>query len=188
VGTRLTRLARAGRITEKPPFWGCVAIALAVRGGVRARQAALRGSVGYVVAAFVAKHQCQAVRLPTSTSRCWQGPPNRSAHIVLSVGSHRVGPRLYLRRGSGVAPAGNSAHGCHSRSPLVPDSEQEASRERRVRRGCDRAGRGIRHVEVVANGQAFHRRHRQAPLMVIAVDPVVAGRYHNAVGGAAFLR
>ncbi len=54
MGTRLTRLARAGRIAEQPPFWGCVAIALAVGGGVRARQAALRGSVGYVVASFVA--------------------------------------------------------------------------------------------------------------------------------------
>jgi undecaprenyl-diphosphatase len=54
VGTFLTRLARAGRIAEQPPFWGCVATALTVRGGVRGRQAALRGSAGYIVAAFVA--------------------------------------------------------------------------------------------------------------------------------------
>ena len=54
MGTFLTRLARVGRITEQPPFWGGIATALAVKGGERGRQAALRGSVCYVVAAFVA--------------------------------------------------------------------------------------------------------------------------------------
>jgi hypothetical protein len=54
VATLLTRLARVARIVEQPPFWGGVATALAVKGGTRGRQAALRGSVCYVVAAFIA--------------------------------------------------------------------------------------------------------------------------------------
>jgi undecaprenyl-diphosphatase len=54
VGTLLTQLARVGRITEQPLFWGVVATALAAKGGARGQQAALRGSVCYLVAAFVA--------------------------------------------------------------------------------------------------------------------------------------
>jgi membrane-associated phospholipid phosphatase len=54
VATFLTRLARVARIVEQPPFWGGVATALAVRGGTRGRQVALRGSVCYVAAAFIA--------------------------------------------------------------------------------------------------------------------------------------
>ncbi len=54
MGTCLTRLARVGRIAEQPLFWGCVATALTIRHGVRGRQAALRGSAGYIVASFVA--------------------------------------------------------------------------------------------------------------------------------------
>ncbi len=49
-----TQLARVGRILEQPLFWGAVATALAVKGGTRGQQAALRGSVCYLVAAFVA--------------------------------------------------------------------------------------------------------------------------------------
>ncbi|MGH3684456.1 MAG: phosphatase PAP2 family protein [Pseudonocardiaceae bacterium] len=52
--TPLTWLARAARIVEQPPFWGGVATALAVKGGTKGRQAALRGSVCYVVAALIA--------------------------------------------------------------------------------------------------------------------------------------
>lgn len=54
MATFLARLAGAARIVEQPPFWGGVATALAVKGGARGRQAALRGSVCYVVAAFIA--------------------------------------------------------------------------------------------------------------------------------------
>jgi undecaprenyl-diphosphatase len=54
VATHLTWLARAARIVEQPPFWGAVATALAVKGGRGDRQAALRGSVCYLVAAFIA--------------------------------------------------------------------------------------------------------------------------------------
>jgi membrane-associated phospholipid phosphatase len=54
VATVLTRLARVARIVEQPPFWGGVATALAVKGGTRGQQVALRGSVCYVVAAFIA--------------------------------------------------------------------------------------------------------------------------------------
>lgn len=54
VATLLTRLARVARIVEQPPFWGGVAAALAIKGGTRGRQVALRGSVCYVVAAFIA--------------------------------------------------------------------------------------------------------------------------------------
>jgi len=58
VATLLTRLACgariAERIAEQPLFWGGVATALAVKGGTRGRQVALRGSVCYVVAAFIA--------------------------------------------------------------------------------------------------------------------------------------
>ncbi|MGH3896649.1 MAG: phosphatase PAP2 family protein [Pseudonocardiaceae bacterium] len=54
MATPLTRLARIARIVEQPPFWGGVATALAVKGGTRGRQVALRGSVCYVVAAFIA--------------------------------------------------------------------------------------------------------------------------------------
>ena len=58
MATVLTRLARgariAERIAEQPLFWGGVATALAVKGGARGRQVALRGSVCYVVAAFIA--------------------------------------------------------------------------------------------------------------------------------------
>lgn len=54
MATRLTWLARAGRLLEQPPFWAAVATALAVKGGTRGQQAALRGSVCYLVAAFVA--------------------------------------------------------------------------------------------------------------------------------------
>jgi len=49
-----TQLARVGRILEQPLFWGAVATALTVKGGTRGQQAALRGSVYYLVAAFVA--------------------------------------------------------------------------------------------------------------------------------------
>jgi membrane-associated phospholipid phosphatase len=54
VTTLLTWLARAGRILEQPLFWGGVATTLAVKGGTSGRQAARRGSAGYLVAAFVA--------------------------------------------------------------------------------------------------------------------------------------
>ncbi|MDQ4010516.1 MAG: phosphatase PAP2 family protein [Actinomycetota bacterium] len=54
MATVLTRLALAARILEQPPFWGGVATALAVKGGTRGQQVALRGSVCYVVAAFIA--------------------------------------------------------------------------------------------------------------------------------------
>jgi membrane-associated phospholipid phosphatase len=54
VATFLTRLARVARIVEQPPFWGGVATALAVKGGTRGQQVALRGSVCYIVAAFIA--------------------------------------------------------------------------------------------------------------------------------------
>ncbi|MBV8997113.1 MAG: phosphatase PAP2 family protein [Pseudonocardiales bacterium] len=50
----VTELARAGWMLEQPLFWGSVATALAGRGGARGRQAALRGSVCYLVAAFIA--------------------------------------------------------------------------------------------------------------------------------------
>jgi membrane-associated phospholipid phosphatase len=50
----VTWLARAGWILEQPLFWGTVATALAGKGGARGRQAALRGSVCYLVAAFIA--------------------------------------------------------------------------------------------------------------------------------------
>ena len=49
-----TVLGRVARIVEQPPFWGGVATALAVKGGTRGRQVAMRGSVCYVVAAFIA--------------------------------------------------------------------------------------------------------------------------------------
>ena len=54
MATRLTWLARAGWLLEQPLFWGSVATALAVKGGTRGRHAALRGSVCYLVAAFIA--------------------------------------------------------------------------------------------------------------------------------------
>ena len=54
MATVLTRLAFVARIVEQPPFWGGVAAALAVKGGTRGQQVALRGSVCYVVAAFIA--------------------------------------------------------------------------------------------------------------------------------------
>lgn len=54
MATVLTRLARVARIVEHPPFWGGVATALAVKGGTRGQQVALRGSVCYVIAAFIA--------------------------------------------------------------------------------------------------------------------------------------
>ena len=54
MATLLTQLARVARVVEQPPFWGVVATALAVKGGTRGRHAALRGSVCYVVAAFIA--------------------------------------------------------------------------------------------------------------------------------------
>jgi hypothetical protein len=47
-----TVLTRAARILEQPPFWGGVATAIAVKGGTRGQQVALRGSVCYIVAAF----------------------------------------------------------------------------------------------------------------------------------------
>ena len=50
----ITWLARAGWMLEQPLFWGSVATALAGRGETRGRQAALRGSVCYLVAAFIA--------------------------------------------------------------------------------------------------------------------------------------
>jgi membrane-associated phospholipid phosphatase len=54
VAMPVTWLARAGWMLEQPLFWGSVATALAGRGGTRGRQAALRGSVYYVVAAVIA--------------------------------------------------------------------------------------------------------------------------------------
>lgn len=54
MATPLTWLARAGRILEQPLLWGAVATALAVKGGTRSRQAVLRGSVCYLIAAFIA--------------------------------------------------------------------------------------------------------------------------------------
>jgi membrane-associated phospholipid phosphatase len=57
-GRRVARLvtwtARAGWVLEQPLFWGAVATALAGRGGARGRQAALRGSACYLVAAVIA--------------------------------------------------------------------------------------------------------------------------------------
>jgi membrane-associated phospholipid phosphatase len=50
----VTGLARAGWMLEQPLFWGAVATALARRGEARGRQAALRGSVCYLIAAFIA--------------------------------------------------------------------------------------------------------------------------------------
>jgi undecaprenyl-diphosphatase len=77
VGTFFTWLTRAGRITEQPPFWGGVATALAVKGGVRGRQAALRGSVSYLVAAFVANIVCKPFvrrRRPQGADKSRIGP------------------------------------------------------------------------------------------------------------------
>jgi len=54
VATLLTRLACVARVVEQPPFGGGVATVLAVKGGARGRQVALRSSVCYVVAAFIA--------------------------------------------------------------------------------------------------------------------------------------
>ncbi len=54
MATLPTWLARAAWIAEQPLIWGGVASALAVKGGVGGRQAALRGSVCYLVAAFIA--------------------------------------------------------------------------------------------------------------------------------------
>jgi membrane-associated phospholipid phosphatase len=54
VATWLSWPARAGWLLEQPPFWGSVATALAVKGGTSGRHAALRGSVCYLVAAFIA--------------------------------------------------------------------------------------------------------------------------------------
>ena len=51
---RVTWMARAGWMLEQPLFWGAVATALASRSRARDRQAALRGSVGYLIAAFIA--------------------------------------------------------------------------------------------------------------------------------------
>jgi undecaprenyl-diphosphatase len=50
----VTWLARAGWMLEQPLFWGAVATALAGRGGIRGRHAALRGSGCYLVAAVIA--------------------------------------------------------------------------------------------------------------------------------------
>ena len=50
----VTWLARVGWLLEQPLFWGAVASALAGRGGTRGRHAAVRGSVCYLVAAFIA--------------------------------------------------------------------------------------------------------------------------------------
>jgi membrane-associated phospholipid phosphatase len=54
VATLSSWLARAAWITEQPPIWGGVATLLAVKGGATGQQAALRGSVCYLVAAFIA--------------------------------------------------------------------------------------------------------------------------------------
>jgi membrane-associated phospholipid phosphatase len=54
VATLSPWLARAAWIAEQPPIWGGVATALAAKGGATGQQAALRGSVCYLVAAFIA--------------------------------------------------------------------------------------------------------------------------------------
>ena len=50
----VTWLARVGWMLEQPLFWGAVATALAGRGGTRGRHAAVRGSMCYLIAAFIA--------------------------------------------------------------------------------------------------------------------------------------
>jgi membrane-associated phospholipid phosphatase len=54
VTTQVTWLARTGWMLEQPLLWGTVATALSRRGGTRGRQAALRGSMCYLIAAFIA--------------------------------------------------------------------------------------------------------------------------------------
>jgi len=54
VATLSPWLARAAWIAEQPLIWGGVATALATKGGATGQQAALRGSVCYLVAAFIA--------------------------------------------------------------------------------------------------------------------------------------
>lgn len=54
MGTLTTALDRVGFITRRPPVWGVVASLLAIYGNQRGRRAALRGGVGYAIAAVVA--------------------------------------------------------------------------------------------------------------------------------------
>ena len=54
MSTLLKTLDRAGHVTQQPPVWVGIAAALALAGGRRGQQAALRGSVCYTVAAVIA--------------------------------------------------------------------------------------------------------------------------------------
>ena len=84
------------------------------------------------------------------TRPCEAACVTSSPHVFFLVGPHRVGQRLCLQRGSGVAPVGGSTRSRRDRGPLVPDPQRETSRERCVGRWCDRAGRGIHRVEAMA--------------------------------------
>ncbi len=49
-----TLLDRVGAVAKRPPIWAVVSAGLVLRGGRRGRDAALRGGVAYLVAAFAA--------------------------------------------------------------------------------------------------------------------------------------
>ncbi len=54
LGRAATVLDRVGAVTKRPPIWAVVSAGLIRWGGRRGRDAALRGGVAYLVAAFVA--------------------------------------------------------------------------------------------------------------------------------------
>ncbi len=167
MGTSLTRLARVARIVEQPPFWGGVATALTVKGGARGRQAALRGSLCYVIAAFIANivikpltgrrrpHGASEGRIGPYTSSFPSGHTASDSAFVFGVAQEL--PLLAIP----LAGAATAAHWSLIRSG-------KSSCERRVRRWCDRTGRGIHYGEVVANKTSpWCGGHRRRPVNLV---------------------
>lgn len=109
----------------------------------------MRGSVCYVVAAFIANivikplvYRCrpQGAGEGRITPYTWSFPSGHTASdsaFVFSVAKE-------------LPPVGGSTRSRRDCIPLVFDPQRETSRGRRARRWCDRTGRGIHRVEGVA--------------------------------------
>jgi hypothetical protein len=127
VATWLSWPARAGWLLEQPPFWGSVATALAVKGGTSGRHAALRGSVCYLVAAFIANIVIKPIVYRRRPQRAGEG---RITPVTSSFPSgHTASDSAFVFGvAQGIAPVGDSPCRRHC-SSLVFDPQQETSHQ-----------------------------------------------------------
>lgn len=106
MGFVVTGMDRVGAITKRPPIWAAVAAGLVWRGGPRGRDAALRGGVGYVLAAFLANVVLKPLvkrRRPKGSEQARVGPITSSfpsghaaTDLAFVFGASQAVPVLFL--------------------------------------------------------------------------------------------